>query len=159
MRLSFNEISSRFNGISAFGFGASWTPEPNECKVVEDLVTFLENEGLLYAGHEWEHPQDCYESADRVRAEVNSRMQQLRHDMDTYKRMESIRGALRDFRETLRQRGLYQFESKTQMTNDEIRTFDSALVDLRRSVGAQIASLSVACKFDVSDSLDTWLRP
>lgn len=154
MRVSWNEITSRLTGA----FGVSWTPEPNECKVAEELVTYLENQGLLYSGLHWEHPKDCFESANRVRSEVNTRMQQLRRDMNAFKSMDSIQSALGAFRNALRDGGLHQFDSKSTMTNDEIARFDAVLIKLRQSAGVQIARLAVACKFDVSDRLDPWLR-
>jgi len=159
MRLSLNELSSRLTGVSIYGVGASWKTEPNECKISEELVTYLENQGLFYAGFEWEHPKACYDAADKIRARVNERMEELRRDMGAFNVMRDIRHDLRTFRDELRKQSLHEIESKTSMTNDQVSLFDSTLLKLRECVGAEIASLALACKFSVSEELNMWLHP
>jgi len=158
-RIYWNDISSRFTGISFPIGGFSWNPPPDERKIAEELVTYLENQGLFYAPFEWEHPKDCYNSADRVRDEITATMQKLRRRMAAFHRSEAIRVALREFQRTLREGELHELESKSSMNNDQIAAFDSALIRLRRSAGAQIASLVGIYGLSVYWELDHWLYP
>ena len=67
----------RLTGISIPIFGVSWTPPADERKLAEEAVTYLENQGVLYAPFEWEHPKDAYDSAGSMRTELTTLMQKL----------------------------------------------------------------------------------
>src|SRR5438309_2071330 len=66
-KVKWNDIKSRLTGFSALGIGLEWLPPVSEREVAEQVVTFLENEGLLYVPLNWEYPNECFQSADKIR--------------------------------------------------------------------------------------------
>jgi hypothetical protein len=159
LRSRYQEHHRRINGISTPWGGLSWELAPDERKIAEEAVTYIENQGIFYAPFEWEHPRDTYRSADNARSEITGLMQKLLRRMDTFKQLELIRDALREFQRDLRRLQLDDVPSKSEMTNAQVTAYDSALTKLRRISGAQIGYFAALYQLDVSDELDTWLRP
>jgi uncharacterized protein DUF6650 len=158
-KIYFNDIVSRFTGISTAVFGISWNPPPDERKLAEEVITYIENKGLFYAPFEWEHPLDSYNSASAIRDELTEMMKRLRRKKELFQQLEIIRNSVREFQRSLRKQSLESIPSKTQMNNDQIKHFDGSLVDLRRHCGSQIAIIAVKYGLDVYAELDYWLKP
>ena len=158
--ISWKDLRGRLTGITLpSGIGWSWVPDPDERKIVEEAVTYIENQGIFYAPFEWEHPAGTYASADKARSDITVLMQKLLRGMDAFARLEVIRDALRDFQRAVRRLHLDKVPSKSEMTNEQVTAYDTALIMLRRISGAQIACLAALYKLDVFDELDIWLRP
>lgn len=148
----------RLNGISTPWLGASWDNPPDEKKIVQEVITYIENQGIFYAAFEWEHPKNTYEEAAKARDRITLHMQSLVREMETFAYLDAIRNALRDFQRQLRRLHLSQIPSKSEMTNEQVAAYDSALIAFRQIAGAQIACLAVKYKIDVFDELDVWLK-
>lgn len=151
-------LRSRLTGVSLPGIGFSWTPDPDECKIAEEAVTYIENQGIFYAPFEWEHPKNTYVSAHNARVDITALMQKLMRRMEAFGRLEIIRNALRDFQRQLRALHLDETSSKTDMTNQQVADYDSALVRLRKVTGTQVACIAATYRLDVSSELDVWLQ-
>jgi hypothetical protein len=149
----------RITGISFSAFGISWEYGPNERKVAEEVVTYIENTGIFYAGFEWEHPRETYNSASSARAELNVLMRKLDRNMPTHGLIQQICDALRDFQRQMRRDGLVEKFSKSDLSNEQVYAFDGALVRLRNVAGAVVARFAINYKLSVAAELDQWLHP
>ena len=157
-KVSWKDIMNRITGISFPVFGISWNPPPDERKIAEEVLTYIENKGIFYSGFQWEHPRDCYQSAETARNDLTNLMQKLLRNMEVFKCCEIIRDSLRQFQRSLRELSLDKKESKTDMNNKEVADFDKSLVKLRISSGEQIAHLAVSYGLDVHAELDHWVQ-
>jgi hypothetical protein len=149
---------NRITGISFPIFGISWNPPLDERKIAEEILTYIENKGIFYAGFEWEHPRDCYVSAEATRNDLTSLMQKLRRKMEVFKCCEIIRDSVREFQRSLRKLSLDKKESKSDMNNKEVEDFDKTLVKLRITSGEQIAHIAVSYGLDIHSELDHWVK-
>jgi hypothetical protein len=160
MSISWQELRERLEvELNVLGSKFRVKPDPNERKIVEEVVTYIENKGIFHAPFEWEHPKETYAAAVEARNAVNDQMLKLRRKMVAFGRLEIIRDALRDFQRELRALGLQEKQSKTGMTNEQITSYDSKLVTLRHTTGAQVGRLAAIYELNVSDELAPWLPP
>jgi len=159
-RRSWKELASRITGVSIAGVGSlSWAASPNERKIAEEVITYLENQGIFSSPFEWEHPKETYSSAGMVRTELTNYMQKLNRNMESFECFDSIRAELKEFQRDLRAQRLSGLESKSEMTNEQVAEYDRRLVRLRNLVSYQAAMVAIACKFSLSKELHNWLPP
>ncbi len=157
-RISWKDIAKRITGISTAVIGVSWNQGPDERKIAEEIVTYIENKGLFYAPFEWEHPEECFTAAATARDGLTELMQRLNRDMKVFEHAESIRDSLRNFQRALKKLSLDTKHSKSDMSNDQITAFDKELVQLRTLCGAHLAWIAATYQLDVHSELDHWLR-
>ncbi len=158
-RILWKDIKASFSGISGPGFGISWVPRPDVRRIVEEAVTYIENQGIFYAPHEWEHPKDTYDSAEKVRDKLTEIMQKMPRKEEEYQQLEKIRNALRTFQRTLRKLNLQDTPSKTEMSNEQVFLYDEAINELRYTTGSELAPLAITYELDVYSELGPYLYP
>ena len=159
-RHSWKELGSRITGVSVPGVGGvSWVAAPNEPKIAEEVITYLEDQGIFSSPFEWEHPKETYASAGAVRTELTKYMQRLDRNMKSFEHFYSIRKELKQFQRDLRAERLSGLESKGEMTNEQRATYNMRLVKLRNEVSYRAALVAIACKFSLSEELHHWLPP
>jgi len=155
IRHTWSEIQSRITSVSIAGIGSiSWTPKPNERKICEEIVTYLEDQGILHSPFQWEHPKETYLAAAAVRAELTKSMQKLNRDMGSFVHLGVVREALKNFQRDLRTLELTDIESKSSMTNEQVYNYDRHLVSLRNTACLRVAVIGANCQFSISN--DTW---
>ena len=159
-RLSWKELRPRITGVSIAGVGSlSWAAEPNERKIAEEVITYLEDQGIFSSPFEGEHPKETYASAGTVRTGLTAYMQKLNRNMESFEHFDFIRAELKQFQRDLRAQRLSGLESKGEMTNEQVAEYDRRLVQLRNSVSLRAALVAIACKFSLSNELHNWLPP
>jgi hypothetical protein len=131
-RRSWKELISRVSGISISGLGSvSWVAGPNERKISEEVITYIEDQGIFSSPFEWEHPKETYVAAGTVRTQLTAYMQKLNRDMESFAHFDTVRKALQAFQRDLRTQGLSTTESKSEMSNEQVAEYDQRLVRLR----------------------------
>lgn len=159
-RRSWKELASRITGISVSGIGSvSWVASPNERKICEEVVTYLEDQGIFHSPRKWEHPKETYSAAASVRSELTIYMKKLNRDMSSFEHLDAIRQGLQTFQREVRTLELSTTESKSEMTNEQVMDYDGRLINLRNTASYRIALIAARCKFSIRDELWDWLPP
>jgi hypothetical protein len=156
-RRSLKELLSRLESISIAGVAATWSPSPNERKICEEVVTFLEDQGIFHSPFQWEHPKETYSAAGNVRSQLTVHMQKLNRDMGSFEHLDAIRQGLQTFQRELRALKLSTTESKSEMTNEQVTEYDRRLINLRNTASYRIGLVAGQCGFSIGEELWQWL--
>lgn len=160
-KLKWNDISSRISSlgfsIPIFGVSLQWTPSPSERNFAKRTITFLENEGLLYIAFEFERPEDCYNSADKIRDGLTTRMEEIERETEVFKNADEIRKACADFMRNLQREKIDRIAVDYKLKQNQRDFFHQSLIGLRVKCGLHIAFLSASYGIDLDERLETIL--
>jgi hypothetical protein len=157
-RMPYTKVRHRLRlaGMSLGPFKVDVLPD-NERKIVEEVLTYIEDKGVFHAPYEWEHPKETYEGAAEAREFITGKMMELQRGLPAHGRLQLIREALTAFQRELRELHLQNEPEKGTLTNKQIEEYDSKLVKLRHATGAQVGCLAVMFRLDVAEEMARYL--
>lgn len=155
--MTFKEIVNRITGISIPIFGLSWNPPILEQRIVEKIMTFLEDKRVLYNPYEMENPEYCKQSVCEIREFLTQQLFDVNRNSHLYKTLDGMRIACRNFLNIITENSFaFNFNGNQLNNNLEISgqiLFFSGIGELRGTFGFLIAELLIKYKIDCSDEL------
>lgn len=154
--MKFKEIASRLTGFSIPVFGISWNPPKSHVATARKVIAFLEDRRVLFNPYAWEVPEHCVQSAIEIRKFLTNEIGELEGD-GLPNNLRAIRASCRKFLDTLQADGLPNQHRFHSTMGD--RTFNSALGELRSSVGLHVAIIATQHGLDVPEELAPIIPP
>lgn len=147
MKIKFKELASRLTGVSIPIFGVSWNPPEPECKIIRDVLVYLEDRRALYNPfvHELEH--EVAHSVLNIRQELTSAIQRLSADSNAAPLLRAMRAACRDYL------------NETRKQRPPMFSFLTSLGKLRTLFGINIAYLAIEYGIDIEGELASIVPP
>ena len=137
------------------GLSAEWEPLPDEKKIAQRVITFLEDRRVLYTPYPFEDGNHCVQSVIEIRQFLTSVLEDLPNEMGLPQHLRVIRGACREFLDKVQARGRGHYP--LYHGGPEAQDFFIALGELRRTFGIHLGCLAVKYHLGLEGDLATIL--
>jgi hypothetical protein len=151
--VKFKDIASRLTGFSSPIFGMSWKPPETERSIAKRIITFLEDQRVLYSPSEMEVPHHCVQSVLDIRRFLTIEIAQLDEKAELTASLRAMRAACRKFLNAAQADDGRIIQFGAQPSHYASWTFNGALGEMRGVFGIHIAKLAASYGVDIEDDL------
>lgn len=150
MKIKYKKLAKSLTGFSTPLFGVSWNPPETDREIAGELITFLEDRGVLYNPIDIEDPMYVNQSLFEVRKELTSMLQRIGDNPEISPHLRAMRAACRKH---LNEVGARRISPRSRRGLE----FFTALGELRAVFGIHIAQLAVKYGIDLEEELASML--
>jgi hypothetical protein len=118
--------------------------DDSEQKLAEQVVTYLENKGILFVSVCYEHPSDCHNSASEVRDDLTELMREMDRDTVVFNCTDRIRLRCASFMRELERLGAHRTHYSSELSTIQEVQFKQLITSLREDCSQPIAEISAA---------------
>jgi hypothetical protein len=151
--MHFKDILKRLTGFSTPIFGISWNPDNTERDVAREVITYLEDRRVLFSPYEMECPDHCVQSVLQIREFLTSKIAITVEKSELSYSLRVMRAACRKFLNATYDPSGKIVRFAFQHGSVYSWKFNSALGELRGSIGYQVARIAVIYGIDVENEL------
>ncbi|MFC2070040.1 DUF6650 family protein [Chloroflexota bacterium] len=146
MKINYKQIAKSLTGFSTPFFGLSWNPPESDRKIVQQLITFLEDRRTLYNPYNIETPIFVDQSLLEIRKELTITLQRVGDNPEISPHLRAMRAACRKYLNEM---------SNQKSPRYHFRDYEvfAALGELRAAFGIHIAQLAVKYGIDIEEEL------